>query len=1128
MNIENTIVRLNRIEDDPLIQNFIAQANSRYILLNTSENPENYPPYTIKDESLNLLAFYYLNLGCSLAEAQEKEKFGLPLEKGASILEYIHGSQANKHPISNYYGLIASLAYYICFQYSKSFILIKKLDSKSVISRLLYLFLQRDYKRLTVELDKIFVDINYSDTNISQDSESRESDCRVYEFIIAKALDGFINFAYTGNDEFLIQAKKVLKSLKEIAELKNDPGIWWIIRLLLLISDSYEEASLWNALKGYFSLEDSKVQKYIYSLTNLAPTGIFELFITQRKSLPKLLDSENKGCIVSIPTSSGKTRIAEIAILDSLIKNPESKVLYIAPFVSLAFEIENSLGNIFNNLKYNISQLYGGNFYSKLDEKVIEESQIIIATPEKSKAILRGNREILEQIKLIVVDEGHLLGPDKRLIINEIFYEELRYSINKNGGKFLLLSAVLPNSEELAEWLASTPDCVYKDSWRPSDERLGMLEWTGTSANIEWESSDTERQQPFNKQFIKKGKQENSNKLFPKNKNEAIAATAYKFKPFGKVLIFVGKKDSVFTMAKAYLDSTDGEIDTHVWKNQSDWESFELACTESYGELENNLWLKYARKGILCHNANLCSDVRLPIERLMRNDSPLVIISTSTLGQGVNLGVSTVIFSTLYQNRTPLTHRDFWNIAGRAGRAFIDHEGKILVAIDASKRSNSREINKIKYTRQQVKAYFDKEKIDQAKSGILILIKVLKSITGSQGISFELLIQLIAENKLKDIGEEAVEIEEALDWIDDSLLSLHNINNEVDEIIDYSWVEEYFRKSLAFIQASKETVITGDEVLAFIQARVQGIVERVGTNRSLWKSIINSGIPLSSDLIIEDRLSLIIEEVNYFYESDYTSDALISLLKSIEELISDIPILKEEGENIISEEINSIREKWFKGESLSRILPHQNSQSVISKYYTYKLPWILNGIAKKLRYKDFHDEAVIIEELSILVEAGLPNIESVKVYQAGIRSRRAAEEIGHLFENDIWNKSINDYKKELLNRKEYYISQVSNYSAQWIELLSNSNKERMIKEIPNIEPFTYGNVNKETRVLVAREINGIAYLVSPDKSFIQDVNKSDINFTSVCNIPGITFNYNVEEDLWHMQNQNPYISIKKE
>ena len=71
MNIEQNLERLRRINDDSLIQNLIAQANARYILLNTSESHENFPAYTIKDSNLNILSFYYLEIGCSFAENPE-------------------------------------------------------------------------------------------------------------------------------------------------------------------------------------------------------------------------------------------------------------------------------------------------------------------------------------------------------------------------------------------------------------------------------------------------------------------------------------------------------------------------------------------------------------------------------------------------------------------------------------------------------------------------------------------------------------------------------------------------------------------------------------------------------------------------------------------------------------------------------------------------------------------------------------------------------------------------------------------------------------------------------------------------------------------------------------------------
>ena len=90
--IEQSLNRLNRLNNDNLIQNFIAQASARYILLNTNESRENFPPYTIQDDQLNILAFYYLEIGCSLAENNDFEAARDGLEKGASLLEHVNSA----------------------------------------------------------------------------------------------------------------------------------------------------------------------------------------------------------------------------------------------------------------------------------------------------------------------------------------------------------------------------------------------------------------------------------------------------------------------------------------------------------------------------------------------------------------------------------------------------------------------------------------------------------------------------------------------------------------------------------------------------------------------------------------------------------------------------------------------------------------------------------------------------------------------------------------------------------------------------------------------------------------------------------------------------------------------------
>ena len=1117
MNIEHIEESYRALESDSTLQNLIAQANARYILYNTRESLQNFPSYTIKNEQLNILAFKYLNIGCNYFENRNYTKAAHSLEKGASILEHIHGSINVETKNKKLFCLISALAYYVCFQYSKSFILISKLQSDTVISSLISLFLNRNFDQLLSEIDRIITDDDYDDEYLAEHFEE-DNATKVYEIIIAKALSYYVQFYHTGDNEFLEIAKRNLIDLQDIAEIRGEPDIWWVVRLLLLIIEGFKESSLWHVLGQYFNTKEKFPLKYIQSLVYKSGS-ITELFLTQRNSLPKVLNKEQNGSIVSIPTSSGKTRIGEIAILNCLVNEPDAKILFIAPFRSLAYEIENSLDEIFSNLDISVSHLYGGSLFSKLDEKIINESSVIVATPEKAKALLRSSKEILSCIKLVIVDEGHLFGANKRLIVNEMFYEELRYHVGINGGRFLLLSAVLPNAEDLSEWLTGSSNNVYKENWRPSDERVGIMEWNGVSVNLNWRSSDTERNS-FNPNFVvrqelPKKPRQRITRYFPGDKNQATAITAYRLRNFGPVLIFVGVKKSVFTIAREYEKCIQPDDNRFRFRNKANWRAFRLACIESYGE--DSEWLKYARKGIFCHNADLLSDVRLPLERLMRSEKPKVIIATSTLGQGVNLGVSTVIFSTLYQAGTAITKRDFWNIAGRAGRAFVDHEGKILVVQDVTKKDR----NKIRWERNLISEYLNKENIDTAESGCLALIRALKISSLRNGVSFEVLLNLLAENRIDEVGNLSNEINDLLDWIDDGLLSLHNSNNPEGNALE--WVDDYFTRSLAYLQTQYYEDITGEEVIKFVKARIKGITEKVGEEKENWESVVSSGIPINSDLQIEDRIDEVIGFVQNYINGDQTLDDRISLLENIENEINDINAL--EGESIESVDSKEIRRKWLSGIAMSDITQHDNAIRIITKHYSFNLPWILNGISKKTKARELTDEADAIEELAILVELGLPNIKSVKVYQAGIRSRSSALEIADLYEDELWEKSIKTYKQDLVNHADFYKGQVSENAAAWIDLLVKFSK-RDIVTIERIPNFKYGKVHERAKSLISRLIDGEQYLLSPDFSVINKIGKSDIDFSEVNNLNGIYFDYDEKDELWKMLCVNPYVKFE--
>lgn len=412
--------------------------------------------------------------------------------------------------------------------------------------------------------------------------------------------------------------------------------------------------------------------------------------MSQRAVLPQLFTSCSQGVVVSIPTSSGKTRIAELAILNAIIENPDKRVLYIAPFRSLAYEIENTLGDLFATAELKVSHLYGGSLFTSLDVEELSEANVVIATPEKAKAIFRCKQDFFNDLSLVIMDEGHLLGGDGRQIGNEIFYEELKNFLKKSECKYLLLSAVLPNTEDLSMWLTGSENNVFRNDWRPSKQICGMLIWNGASVKLEWYKGN--KISSFNRDFVlryelPKKSRERVVHYYPESKKEAIVETAKKLEYLGSTLIYVAKKSSCKTYAEAYARSIKDEAPYH-FKNEIERKIFELVCKESYSD--TSLY-DYVTRGIFCHNADLFADVRISLEKLMQSEHPRVIIATSTLSQGVNLGVSTVIMTSVTNARNYLSKKDFWNLAGRAGRAFVDEEGKILVAFEYDyKKKNGR------------------------------------------------------------------------------------------------------------------------------------------------------------------------------------------------------------------------------------------------------------------------------------------------------------------------------------------------------------------------------------------------------------------------------------------------------
>lgn len=157
-----------------------------------------------------------------------------------------------------------------------------------------------------------------------------------------------------------------------------------------------------------------------------------------------------------MPTSTGKTFIAELAIIDYLVKYPDKKCLYIAPFRSLTYEIENNLSKELSKIGYTVSTLSGSYEVDQYQDFIINETDVLIATPEKIDLLLRLNPDFFNEVSMLVVDEGHIIG-DINERSNLLEFLIMRLKKNINDLRILFISAVMPeqNAKEFSEWLSS-------------------------------------------------------------------------------------------------------------------------------------------------------------------------------------------------------------------------------------------------------------------------------------------------------------------------------------------------------------------------------------------------------------------------------------------------------------------------------------------------------------------------------------------------------------------------------------------------------------------------------------------------------------------------------------------------
>ena len=422
--------------------------------------------------------------------------------------------------------------------------------------------------------------------------------------------------------------------------------------------------------------------------------SLSELWPSQIRALNAGLVSTRESLVLRLPTSAGKTRIAEIAIAHQLSEQPGSRCIYVAPYRALVSEVEDSFTNLFSDLGVRVSSFAGGYDDDWFEQQIADDSDLIIATPERLDLIDRTRPELLANVGLVVLDEGQIIGDPTRGARYELMISRIK--ARQPTTRFLVMSAVVPEEtlQDFASWLQTPQSGIVQSDWRPSVQRVARFEWRDKTGVLLYEPSD---EPEFPRAFVH-GLIESSTfaynnpdtgrlnrRTFPDvgHRAQTAAELALHFSEVGPVLIFCPQTDH----AESAANSLEWRLELSERTGEPVPVNFIAKDTPS--SLVASEWLgpdhklvRWLRRGIGIHYGRLPDEVRLAIETDFREMRIPVLIATSTLAQGVNLPVRTVIMHSVHRHngtrRVRMEAREYWNIAGRAGRAGFETEGTIV------------------------------------------------------------------------------------------------------------------------------------------------------------------------------------------------------------------------------------------------------------------------------------------------------------------------------------------------------------------------------------------------------------------------------------------------------------------
>ncbi len=384
-------------------------------------------------------------------------------------------------------------------------------------------------------------------------------------------------------------------------------------------------------------------------IESLQARGITKLTPPQASAIGKgLLKGTN--IVVSSPTASGKTIVAEIACAMAILSKGK-KAVYIAPMRALASEKFTDFKNDYPYIKTVLS-------IGDLDaeDKWLSGFQMMFFSTEKFDSLIRHGVDWLRDVGCFVFDEVHMIGDVSRGPTMELLITKLKHATD---AQTIALSATIGNAKELAEWMEAE---LVESDYRPVKLDKGIIH-EGTFHYYD-------------------GKKEMKQELMGTSDIPEIRVVEDTLARGKQVLIFYSTRRSAELGA--------ARIAKYVYKGLSEVEKTDLLelgkKVSSVLDKPTEQCVKLGsliEKGIAFHHAGLLNQQRTAVESAFKQNRIKVICSTTTLGYGINMPAHTVLvrditrFDGNYSEQIGIN--EVLQLFGRAGRPKYDTEGRAML-----------------------------------------------------------------------------------------------------------------------------------------------------------------------------------------------------------------------------------------------------------------------------------------------------------------------------------------------------------------------------------------------------------------------------------------------------------------